>query len=65
MGEGSFGKVFLIRNIHTRKYNISRIDIEYAMKKYSYYYLKKNGKDTSLQRSVRILQSLKHKCFLL
>lgn len=32
------------------------------MKKYSYYHLKKNGKDLSLQRSVRILQSLNHKC---
>ncbi len=35
------------------------------MKKYSYYYLKKNGKDLSLQRSVKILQSLSHKCLLL
>ena len=34
------------------------------MKKYSYYHLKKNGKDLSLQRSVRILQSLNHKCKL-
>jgi len=34
------------------------------MKKYSYYYLKKNGKDISLQRSVRILQSLNHKSIL-
>lgn len=31
------------------------------MKKYSYYHLKKNGKDLSLQRSVKILKSLNHK----
>lgn len=41
---------------------LTYLDAEYAMKKYSYYYLKKNGKDVSLQRSVRILQNLNHKC---
>lgn len=34
------------------------------MKKYSYYHLKKNGKDLSLQRSVIILENLHHKSIL-
>lgn len=36
LGEGSFGKAFLVRHKDTR--------IEYAMKKYSKYHILKNGK---------------------
>jgi len=36
LGEGSFGKVFLVRHKQSR--------IEYAMKKYSKYHILKNNK---------------------
>ena len=57
LGEGSFGKVFLIRNIDTCN-RLKIPDEEYAMKKYSKYHLAKNGKELSLIRSVRILKNL-------
>lgn len=50
LGEGSFGKVFLVRHKESR--------VEFAMKKYSKYHILKNGKEKSLIRSSTILQAL-------
>lgn len=53
LGEGSFGKVFLVRHKESK--------VEFAMKKYSKYHILKNGKEKGLIRSSKILQALEHK----
>jgi serine/threonine protein kinase len=63
LGEGSFGKVYLIRNKETS----TRPDIlgkEYALKRYNRNHIEKRGKYRMLVRSIFILQSLKHQSII-